>query len=240
MSFAEVPIIAGTPGVGVEHVTHLLIPGRLRSPDGLDLSASSLDRVRFAADFYHRHNLFERGGIVVGSGYKSPAEQGAEPWTDDRGRVYEGKPEAYSFQTHLIDLGVPESQTRVEPDSIDTVTNFANSAHFFTGNEVVGVVAQRKHLERMMGHIAGKTLAAPFVGLIVPPREGEAEEPDSLMALISTMWIARNLNPNNPIRNKALAKERAENLWRIKLLPSSIVSAVHGSGKKPTAMPNAA
>ena len=118
---SEYGFAEGTPGVRHEDVAHLLVPGRERSPDGMDLSEHSIGRVDTAGAFYYDHMESEEG-LIVCSGYKTPSDHNGRTWMSPRGVHYQGRPEGYSMRVRLIGRhGIPSSRIRVEPDSIDTV-----------------------------------------------------------------------------------------------------------------------
>jgi uncharacterized SAM-binding protein YcdF (DUF218 family) len=214
----EPRILEGTPGLTLEDTVHMMIPGRGRSADGESISEQTIQRVKYAATLYTEGHFAERSGVVVCSGYKTPAESlGIDHIIeDDQGRVerFVGMPEADSAADFLIPLGVPRTAIRRERHSIDTVTNFARSereGHFGINDHPVAIVAQESHLERMIKEIAPRTLKRPYLGVVVPEEDGKANV-DGRAALLVTKFILRGITPETPDMIK-IVDRRARMVW---------------------------
>lgn len=218
----------GSPGVTIYDVSHLMVPGRYRSPDGMGLSDLTAQRVDAAADFYRDKALASHGGVVVASGYKSPNDHVGEPWRDEYGVEYEGIPEAFSIRARFLGRkGCEGADVRVEAKSVDTVTNFTESQRFFPDERPVGIVAQEAHLERILDIIAPRTMKRPYVGIVVPEITGHYDK-DGLPARLVSRWVARGLTPETE-NASAIAEARVQNIWRnintaksIKSLPGQL------------------
>jgi hypothetical protein len=203
----------GSPGATFGDVSHLIIPGRYRSPDGMGLSDLTEQRVDTAADFYKDKDLMSYGGIVVASGYKNPGDHVGEPWRDENGIEYEGIPEAFSMRTRFLGYrGLEGVDVRVEARSVDTVTNFTNSQELFPDERPVGIVAQEAHLERILDIVAPKTMRREYVGIVVPELEGHYDK-DGLPARLVSRWVARGLTPETA-NASTIAEARVQNIWR--------------------------
>jgi len=198
----EFTFMEGSPGLSPDDVAHVFIPGRGRNADATGISPESEDRVVVGAEFYasRRANpTTQRSlGNFVCAGYKSPADSNGEPWRHPvdhyNGPTFTGKPEAFGMNDVLDQInpslledfgyGVPVGRRRLEPFSIDTVTNFAQAEalRLFGDNEdPVIIAAQAGHLERILKHVAPKILRRPYLGLVVPVAPG-SEDTDSWSA----------------------------------------------------------
>jgi hypothetical protein len=210
-------LLEGSPGLRPYEVAHVLLPGRGRNETGDGLSRSGEVRAQCAADFYIEQELDVQGGVVVASGYKTPADKRGDVWSpEDSSETFRGIPEAYAYRAFLMRRGIASTAIRVEPHSIDTVTNFARSereGHFPDGRPAA-IVGQEKHLERMLG-IASKTLKRDFLGVVVP-EEGEPE-PDSFWAKLESRAVLLGVHPNTP-----------HIIGRTTLLAQSIWTGVNG------------
>ncbi|MBP1781883.1 hypothetical protein J3R08_001733 [Micromonospora sp. HB375] len=209
----EFHVLAGTLGLTLDDVSHLLVPGRGRAASGIELTPGGIDRVRTAALLYQV--VAVRGGRIVCSGYKSPADNGGRPWSppDCPQESFLGVPEADLMRRELLRMGVPELAVRVERHSIDTVTNFLRSeleGHFGDGAPVA-IVAQRGHLRRMLSIIAPRTLRRPYLGVVVP--EPEVTSESRVAGLVSQLVLAGL--PQEPERAVRIATDRATRLWRV-------------------------
>jgi hypothetical protein len=71
-------IMEGSPGVRPGDVAHILIPGRGRDATGRGLTSDGEERVDAAAAFLRTMTVLD--GVVVCSGYKSPADHAGERW----------------------------------------------------------------------------------------------------------------------------------------------------------------
>ncbi len=158
----------------LEEVVHVIIPGRGRDATGHGLSESSRQRVEHAGHFYLDNKLAQRAGVIVCSGYKTPADTNGCAWSpeDAPDEVYRGVPEADSAKKVLLAQGVGRASIVVERKSIDTTTNFAlteeNECFGAQDDRPVAIVSQLRHLERMLDIIAPKTLRRDFLGIVVP------------------------------------------------------------------------
>jgi len=212
-------LLEGTPGIGEDQVTHLMIPGRFRSEDGMGLSEFTTQRVVTAAAFYTAR-LLDLEGVIVCSGYKSPREETGEPWRDEHGREYQGVPEAHSMKAQLVnDHGIAPAAIQVERESVDTVTNFTYSQRFFPEGPV-GIVAQEQHLERILKYVAPRTMRREYVGIIVPELPDKVDV-DSPIGTFVSRYVARGLTPDNP-HNAELAAARINRVWSILLVAHRI------------------
>ncbi|HSX17111.1 MAG TPA: hypothetical protein VLH86_03365 [Patescibacteria group bacterium] len=213
--------VAGTPGVLPEQVTQLFVPGRGRADDGIELSEASAARFEYAADFFVTHNLLERGGQIVCSGYKTPRDFNGEPWVDPTtGIVYQGVPEAISGASILLGRGIPAECIKVEPNAVDSPGNFVLGRKLLRPGEATGVVAQAGHLERMLNQIAARTISQPYVGLVVP--ETPNPDHDSPIAAAHSAYILRGMTPDNPDL-QAITEARSARAWRVVLAAEALV-----------------
>ena len=198
--------IDGTSGLKIEDVAHVLVPGRGRNEYGDGLSCQSFERVNFAASFFIEQELEIYGGVIVPSGYKTPPDRTGEPWTapDEDQKTYVGLPEAESMKRILLSRKIGETAVRVERDSFDTATNFvyAENGGYFPDDRPVAIVAQERHLERMLKIIAPKTLRREYIGIVVP--EGEVKDGDRLaakiqaiLAMAESYYVLRGINPDS-------------------------------------------
>jgi hypothetical protein len=199
-------VMEGSPGLRTDEIAHVLSPGRGRNETGDGLSPKSLERVMYAADFFIAQELEAGGGVMLASGYKTPADKAGRPWspeegfnpTDDNKEVFCGIPEAYSAGEVWLKRGISRAAIRVEPRSIDTATNFARSERegHFPDERPVAIAAQEAHLERMIRRIAPKTLRREFLGIVVP--EGDQPDDDSFFAELESRAVLLGVNPNTP------------------------------------------
>ncbi|GAA2710112.1 YdcF family protein [Actinoplanes palleronii] len=207
-------ILPGTPGLTLDEVAHVLIPGRGRNAAGDGLTSLSAARVEVAA-FLYRDAVGERGGRVVCSGYRSPVDNKGRRWTteDAPGEFFQGLPEADAMRRNLAGFGIPPELIRVERHSVDTVTNLLRSEHegHFGDSRPVAIVAQRAHLSRMLSIIAPRTLRRPYLGVIVPESRPESESP---LTNLSSRVISAHL-PTDPQRAITVATRRAESIWSL-------------------------
>jgi hypothetical protein len=167
-------VLEGTPGLSINDVAHVMLPGRGRDSTGHELSQKSFDRVVVGAEFFFDHSLEQNDGVIVCSGYKTPLDRNGERgWhPEDSNEKFIGVPEADSMRRVLRERWIPDSAIRVERHSIDTVTNFTYTEagdYFGEGDKrPVAIVAQEQHLDRMINTIAPRTLRRDFMGIIVP------------------------------------------------------------------------
>lgn len=209
-------IIEGTPGLTLDDVAHLMIPGRGRDYSGTGLTAASWARVIHAHELYTEIDLNTREGRIVCSGYKSPSDESGEPWTcaDASGAVFCGVPEADSMRTALIERGVPEAAIRAERRSIDTVTNFVMSeaGKYFGDARPVAIVAQQQHLHRILDIVARRTLRREYLGVLVP--ENPTPDSESCLARLVSRYVLRGMTADNP-RLEDVTVARVNCVWRI-------------------------
>jgi hypothetical protein len=205
-------VAEGSPGVTLGEVAHLMIPGRYRSIDGMGLSALTAVRVDTAAQSYADNDLASAKGVIVGSGYKNPGDHVGEPWRDELGEEFEGIPEAYSMRFRLLGAwGLSVAQVKVDPHSVDTVTNFTNTQDLYPDERPVGIVAQEQHLDRILDVIAPRTMRRPYIGLVVPELAGQPDK-DGLPARLVSRWVARGITPETP-NASAIAQARVQRIW---------------------------
>ncbi|WP_433301577.1 YdcF family protein [Actinoplanes sp. CA-030573] len=206
-------IVAGTEGLGLDAVAHVLVPGRGRDESGFGLTPEAIDRVTVAAELY-REIAGPKGGRVVCSGYKSPIDRKGAPWSSDAapGVVFSGMPEAELMRRELIEKGVPAEAIRAERRSIDTVTNFLRSEleGHFGDDRPVAIVAQYDHLCRMITVIAPRTLRRQYLGVVAPSRSPDDE--GWLPTLVSRVVAARL--PDDSQAAIDVATARAARIWR--------------------------
>lgn len=191
---------------------YILVPGRGRGPDGDSLSSMAAARAVEAARIFKQTSVAEKGGYIITSGYKSPADKSGEPDTFLRG--YVGTPEADLLKDVIVAAGVPGQYVRVERDSIDTVTNFAfvEMKSFFQDDGAVAIVAQRAHLTRMLSIIAPRTLRRKYVGIVV--EEQSKEDMDPLWTKLFSRLVLWGVRPDKPYSADRLFK-RSTVLWKI-------------------------
>ena len=211
MTIETVETIEGQGGVSLADVAHVLIPGRGRDATATGLTSEAHDRVVTARELYDL-TVLPHGGRIICSGYKSPSDTKGTSWSpaDAPGEIFLGIPEADLMRADLIHLGVPGRDIYAERHSIDTVTNFLRSEleGWFGDSRPAVIVAQRSHLERMMRVIAPKTLRRPYLGVVVPEGQEDAESP--LVSLVSAA-ILTGLPDRRRIE---VAQRRAVWLWR--------------------------
>ncbi|WP_203823973.1 YdcF family protein [Actinoplanes palleronii] len=202
-------VLPGTPGLILDQVAHILVPGRGRAADGLGLTPLGAARVTVAAEL-HRSGL---GGVIVCSGYKSPIDGKGAPWTapDAPGETFQGMPEADAMRDSLLASGFNPDVVRVERRSVDTVTNLLrceNEGHF-GDDRPVAIVSQRAHLRRILTVIAPRALRRPYLGVVAPE---PLPLPESRLAALISRMIVTGL-PRDPARAIASAHRRSELLW---------------------------
>ncbi len=218
----------GSPGVTLDDVSHLLIPGRNRSEDGMGLSDLTAQRVDTAANFYLDKTLAKKDGVIVPSGYKNPGDHVGELWRDEYGEEFEGIPEAYLMRARLLGYtGILRASIRVEAHSTNTVTNFTNSQELFPDEQPVGIVAQEAQLDRILDIIAPKIMRRPYVGLVVPELPNHYDK-DGLPARLVSRWVLRGITPEI-VDASAIAEPRIQKIWQgvnvarsIKSLPNQL------------------
>ncbi|WP_433794080.1 YdcF family protein [Actinoplanes sp. CA-252034] len=200
-------VLPGTPGLTLDRVAHILVPGHGRNHDGSALTPGGADRCRTALAL---HTTLQRG-VIVCSGYKSPADRKG-PAVALAGETFQGLPEADLMHAWLLSAGADPSALRVERHSIDTVTNLLRSEHegHFGDDRPVAVVTHRGHLRRILAIIAPHTLRRPYLGVVVP---GGAPRENPLATPISRL-IAAAL-PADPAAAVATATRRSERLWQL-------------------------
>ncbi|MDB5164848.1 MAG: hypothetical protein JWL89_474 [Candidatus Saccharibacteria bacterium] len=207
-------LMEGSPGIRVDELAHLLIPGRYRSEDGMGLHPISEQRVVTAADFYVDQYLGASSGIIVCSGYKNPGDnRAAMSWRDEEGNEYDGVPESYGMRASLLEKDIPAKNIRAEAKSVDTVTNFTNSQVFFPDARPVGIVAQEQHLERIMKVIAPRTMRRDYVGIVVPEVPGMPDTDAKIAELISR-YVVHGLTPETQ-NSSEIAERRVMGVWAV-------------------------
>ncbi|SDT65148.1 DUF218 domain-containing protein [Actinoplanes derwentensis] len=196
-------MLPGTPGLTLADVTHVLIPGYGRDADATALTSGGVDRCRTALALHRSLNR----GLIVCSGYKSPADHTGAPQSID-GCSYQGVPEADLMRAWLVETGADPASIRVERRSVDTVTNLLRSDLWFGDERPVAIVSHRSHLRRILSVIAPRTLRRPYLGVVVPggpPRENPALLP---MSRLITAFL-----PGGAAAVPE-ATRRADRLWR--------------------------
>ena len=209
-------IVEGKCAVPIAEVEHLLVPGRGRTLDGAALSHKGLERALYAAAVWEELGLTHKEGVAITCGYKSPGDFGGDPYMiADDPTVYRGVPEADLLARVMQNEGVPGERLRVERHSIDTVTNLVNaeSGGYFPNGQPVAIVAQEEHLDRIMKHIAPKTLRRDFVGIAVPEIACDRDH-DGVLASLASRAVLLGLTPKTENIAK-IVQSRAELLWRI-------------------------
>ncbi|HEX8182504.1 MAG TPA: ElyC/SanA/YdcF family protein [Candidatus Saccharimonadales bacterium] len=212
-------IMPGTPGLSIDEIAHVIIPGRGRDESGNGLSEHSIARAKHSAEFYNDHKLERKMGYLVCTGYKTPAENKGVAWSpeDTPDEVYVGVPEADSIKQVLLSQKVNPARIAVERRSIDTVTNFTFSEDggYFGPNDArpVAIVAQLAHLERMIDVIAPKTLRRDYLGIIVP-EDGEPETDSIPYAKLISKILLTGINPYKKDAAQITAR-RAVKAWHI-------------------------
>lgn len=203
-------VLGGTPGLSLGDVGNIMVPGSGRDAAGAGISRRSRARVLVAKELYAW-----RGGRIVCSGYKSPADTKGTPWSpgDSPGEVFRGVPEADGMRSALISLGVAADAISVERHSIDTATNFARceAEGHFAGAAPVAIVAQAAQLRRILDVVAPRTLRRDYLGVVVP--ETGAGYTEGRLPRLASRLILRGLHPEAPDLTEVTTR-RAEALWR--------------------------
>ncbi|GAA4964130.1 YdcF family protein [Actinoplanes utahensis] len=206
----EFEVLAGSHGLVLDEVAHVLVPGHGRDPDATGLTPAGADRCRTALALHER---LGRGGLIVCAGYKSPVDGKGADWTapDAPGETFRGVPEADLMRSYLMAAGADPAVIRVERHSVDTVTNLLRAEHegHFGDGRPVAIVAQRGHLRRILSAVAPRTLRRPYLGVVVPAA-GRARE--NLLATPVSRLISASL-PADPLAAIAEATRRSELLW---------------------------
>lgn len=197
-------IMEGSPGLALSDVGHVFSPGRGRDESGHGLSIRTRERAIYAGYVFIDHELEAANGVLVASGYKTPADKAGDPWSVENGFSpsdddvkFQGKPEADSTGEIWLEMSISEESIRRERRSIDTVTNFARTEaeNYFPDGRPVAIVAQEKHLERMIDHIAPKTLRRDYIGVVVP--EGDNPDQDTFFARLESQAVLLGIRPNS-------------------------------------------
>lgn len=217
----------GSPGLSINDIAHVMLPGRGRDVTGQKLSGQGLSRAALGAEIFTDKELEKNGGVIVCSGYKTPADTNGEPWfhADNPSESFVGVPEADSLRAALMTFGIASRVVRVERRSIDTVTNFTftEAGGFFGDGDhrPVAIVAQKQHLDRMIKKIAPRTLRRDFIG-IVAPEVGNVDQ-DSLAARFASQVILLGVNRFTSTE-KAAARTHwiAEHVWDVVIKASSL------------------
>ncbi|MEU4162597.1 ElyC/SanA/YdcF family protein [Actinoplanes sp. NPDC026670] len=204
----EFEVMPGTPGLSLSQVAHVLVPGHGRNHDASGLTPGGADRCCTALAV---HSALSPGGVVVCSGYKSPADRKGET-VQTGGETFQGVPEADLMRVWLLAAGADPAVLRVERHSVDTVTNLLRAEHegHFGDDRPVAIVAQRGHLRRILSVVAPRTLRRPYLGVVVPggaPRENPLAVPVSRLILAGL--------PADPATAITAATRRAERLWQL-------------------------
>ena len=209
-------VLDGSPGLTLAEVRHVIVPGRGRNETGDGLSQHSLERADYAATFFIDQQLEDSNGVIVPTGYKTPADKTGEPWTPlgQTLETYIGIPEAESMRLVLLRRGIGKAAISVERDSFDTVTNFvyAENRGHFPDDQPVAIVAHEKHLERMIKIIAPKTLRRDYLGIIVP--DVEPRDNDNIFAKVESSLVLVGIRPDSR-RIIEKTTSRANKIWSI-------------------------
>lgn len=211
----EIPfeIMEGSAGLQATDVAHIIVPGRMRSANGMGLHEFSVQRALTAADFFVDHRLADSGGVAVCSGYKTPRDRTAELWRDPKtGREFEGVPEAIGMQAVMVMRGVDPTAIRAETDSIDSATNLVQSQAFSPNDgRPVAIVAQEQHLVSFMEVVAPRLLRRDFLGVVVPELPGNPDIDTRIMQFMRRV-VTHGLTPDDP---KSVSKpyKRASRIW---------------------------
>jgi uncharacterized SAM-binding protein YcdF (DUF218 family) len=203
----EFEVLPGTPGLTLDQVGHVLVPGHGRNDDASGLTPGGADRCRTALAL---HTFLDRG-VVVCSGYKSPADRKGT-LRQVAGETFQGFPEADLMRAWLLSAGADPAVLRIERHSVDTVTNLLRAEHegHFGDDRPVAVVSQRAHLRRILAVIAPRTLRRPYLGVVAP---GGAPHENPLAAPVSRLITAAL--PADPPAAIAAATHRAARLWHL-------------------------
>lgn len=209
-------VIDGTPGLSLQSVAHILIPGRGRTGFGSSLTREGIARVETAAALYWEV-LAPRNGRIVCAGYKSPVDDKGRPWSppDSPSECFIGTPEADLMSAGLRSRGIPSDIVSVERHSIDSVTNLicAELEGHFGDERPVAIVAQYGHLRRILQIIAPRTLRRPYLGVVV--REaGPDHQGESPLAALASRFILAKL-PADCDNAIDVAAARAARVWRL-------------------------
>lgn len=201
----EFEVLPGTPGLTLDSVAHVLIPGYGRADDATALTPGAVDRCRTGLAL---HRSLGAGRIVC-SGYKSPADHTGTPHVIG-GRSYQGVPEADLMRSWLIAAGAGPLSVHAERDSIDTVTNLLRSDRCFGDGRPVAIVSHRFHLRRILQVIAPRTLRRRYLGVVVPGGPGREKPIIKALSRLTTVAL-----PPSPDAAIAAATRRAGLLWRL-------------------------
>lgn len=212
----------------MEHGADVLLPGRGRAANGTALPEAGLARVELGASVYQWLGHIGLGGLIITTGYKTPAENNGELWRPDKknlnglvladrdaGREYIGPPEGILMAHQLINRGISPADIRCECQSIDTTTNFVfteQRGYFSDDRRPVIIVAQEGHLKRMLRYVAPKTLRRPYLGIAVPePGEGEKDQ-DSIAASLFSRAALMGITPDTKNADGKVER-RVKSLW---------------------------
>ncbi|MFC4064063.1 YdcF family protein [Actinoplanes subglobosus] len=201
----EFEVMPGTPGLALDQVAHVLVPGHGRNHDASGLNPGGADRCRIALDL---HTFLGRG-VIVCSGYKSPADRKGVV-VHLAGKAFRGVPEADLMHAWLLAAGAAPEALRIERHSVDTVTNLLRSETCFGDDRPIAIVAQRAHLRRILSIVARRVLRRPYLGVVVPggtPRENPLAGPMSRLIIAGL--------PADPDAAITTATARAERLWQL-------------------------
>lgn len=207
----EFDVLAGTRGLRLADVAHVLVPGRGRDGTGRGLSAAGMTRVKHAAALYLETRP---AGRVVCSGYRTPGDLNGGTWSPPgSAEGFIGIPEADAMRAVLVEEGVPERAIEVERHSMDTVTNLVRveAGGHFGDDRPVAIVAQEAHLTRILRVVAPRVLQRDFLGVVVPDPTGQDED-GQMPRLVSRMVLfGVNGNTENLV---ALTERRVTRIWK--------------------------
>jgi DUF218 domain len=213
---SDFEIREGTPGLKLDEIGHILIPGRGRDAVGRNLSRASRDRVLQAHALYVARGLAAKDGTIVCSGYKTPGDVHGGDWSpaDSPDETFVGIPEADSMRNELLALGIDAAGIRVERHSVDTVTNFVRveAEELFGDDRPVAIIAQESHLTRMLEVVAPRTLRRAYMGVIVP--EQCPKDIDGRISRLVSQAVLYGVTPGTP-RLVELADRRIGWIWQV-------------------------
>lgn len=231
----NIQAMEGSKGLGLDEVSHVLVPGRGRV-EGNWLSWQSMARVETAVGLYDQQQY---DGTMVFCGYKTPVDNEGDPFRPEGAQQeYSGVPEADSMYSYAQLLG-SRARHSIERDSIDTVTNlvFAEQrGHFGESNhDPVAIVAQEGHLNRIIKDIAPKVLRRDYIGVVVDELPDHPDN-DRLRSRVFGRAVLFGMHPEHP-RLETIVPRRVEQGWAALLRVQrnvAIAKNVLGTNSAPT------
>lgn len=220
-------IMPGSSEVGAHEIGNIVILGRGRTPDGMDISPIAAARVVTAAQFYYEYDLDKKSGLIVCSGRWSPGDNAGNP------KFPNGLTEASCMRMRLLECGINPSEVRVDETSIDTVTNLTETGVILAKEETerpLGIIAQEQQLERAL-KIAKKVVRGDYVGIIAP-EVPDGLDHDGMAARLASKYVTHNLNPGTP-NLATIAMNRATNIWKLVNAVTGLAARVVDTGDYP-------